>query len=44
MATKALNFTMNHASDVNAKIEFDLGANGNNTVFIDNVVLTPTGG
>jgi hypothetical protein len=44
VATKAFNFVMSQPSDTNAKIEFDLGANGNNTVFIDNVVIKPTGG
>jgi hypothetical protein len=28
-------------SDANAKIEFDLGAAGNNSVFLDNVVVKP---
>ena len=41
MANKSFTFTMNQASDSNAKIELGLGANGNNTVYIDNVVVKP---
>ncbi len=41
MATYSFDFTMNQA-DTNVKYEFQLGAAGNNTVTLDNVVLKPT--
>ena len=39
MATYSFTFTMSQPSDANVKFEFGLGANGNNTVYLDNVVL-----
>jgi hypothetical protein len=39
MATYSFTFAMNAASDSNVKFEFGLGAQGNNTVYIDNVAL-----
>jgi hypothetical protein len=39
MATYSFTFTMTQPSDTNVKFEFGLGANGNNTVVLDNVTL-----
>ena len=39
MATYSFTFTMSQPSDTNVKFEFGLGAQGNNTVYLDNVVL-----
>jgi hypothetical protein len=41
MSNYNFTFPMTAASDSNVKFEFDLGANGSNTVYIDNVVLRP---
>jgi hypothetical protein len=41
MAHYSFGFTQSDHSDTNVKLEFDLGANGNNTVVLDNVVLRP---
>lgn len=41
MANYSFTFTQTQPSDTNVKLEFDLGANGSNTVVLDNVVLHP---
>jgi hypothetical protein len=39
MATYSFTFTMTAASDSDVKFEFGLGANGSNTVYMDNVAI-----
>ncbi|HEX6278164.1 MAG TPA: carbohydrate binding domain-containing protein, partial [Polyangiaceae bacterium] len=39
MATYSFTFTMTQPADANVKLEFGFGANGSNTVYVDNVAI-----